>query len=129
MSDFIGATLHGFREVRADFARVVAAEDAATRRAMVRTSAKLRSEIRKATPVRTTNLHRDPPPGDTRRHVHAVKPRKRGEEWTGKVSAMGGRRNLYVGKLEEQHPFVKPVEEAFRGEEIFREEWEAAFRL
>lgn len=129
MNPVITAAWSGVGKVKADLARVVVEEDRATRRAVVRTSAKLRTEIRKATPVRTTDLTRDPAPGDTRRHVHADKPRKRGEEWTGKVSAMGGRRNLYVGRLEERHPFVQPVVDAFDGTTIFREEWEKAFRL
>ncbi len=42
---------------------------------------------------------------------------------------MGGRRNLYVGRLEAKRPFVPPVADNFDGTAILREEWEKAYRL
>jgi len=129
VNEVISAVFHGAHETRAGLERVSRETDRATRRAMVRTSAELRKRIRANAPVRTTSLTRDPPPGDTKRHVHSARPRQRGAEWTGKVSAMGGRRNLYVGKLEQRRPFVQPVAASFDGTAIFREEWEKAYRL
>lgn len=130
MADQIKAVWSGVKELRTGIDKMTKAEDAATRKAMVKVSAELRKLIRANTPVRRTNLNRQPAPGDTRRNVHALKPKpKRTGEWTGKVSAMGGRRNLYVGALEAKQPFVAPVEQAYNPLPTFEAEWDKAFKL
>lgn len=130
MADSIKAVWTGIGDLSTGIKKMTKAEDAATRKALVKVSAELRKRIRANTPVRKTALNRQPPPGDTKRGVHALRPKhKRTGEWTGKVSAMGGRRNLYVGRLEAKEPFVAPVEDAFDPLPIFEAEWDKAFKL
>lgn len=127
MPDGLSFRWSGVQGFKADLAKINRAEERATRRAMVKVSAALRKRVRANTPVRKPD-GRQPPPGKTRRNVHTLTPRKIPGGYTGRVSAMRGLQNLYVGALEDRTNFFADAESGFDPKPVFEAEWVKAYK-
>lgn len=82
------------------------------------------------------NLHLDPPhqprgggpgvlTGDLRRGIHSVRPTRSANGYEGKVSALGGARNVYAGRVEKAYPFFEPAVREFdaRAHALYEAAW------
>ncbi len=118
----LGLSFRGVAALRGELESIGKDADLATRRGMVKAEARLRTLTRR-------RMNGRPGPnkvtGDTARGVHALKPRRADAGWSGRVSAMGGERNFYVGRLEDRFPFMRPAYDEFLTEarDIFEAEW------